>query len=173
MGLWTLFTKGGWLMWPLLALGAWGVSKLPKKKWLSILLAACMLFTAAETAWNHPHQQTYYQPLVRMRGEGFNELDYWNVSAREALQTLADQEDGVLTIAPADLWAEDALHKALLTMPTETAERFVITEQAQYVLANPTYVQFSGFDASGLEKTVELSAYGQPIMCIYEREVQE
>ena len=23
MGLWTLFTKGGWLMWPLLALDFW------------------------------------------------------------------------------------------------------------------------------------------------------
>lgn len=158
---------------PLLALGAWGVSNLPKKKWLSILLAVCMLFTAAETVWNHPHQQTYYQPLVRMRGEGFNELDYWNVSAREALQTLANQEEGGLTIAPADLWAEDALHKALLTMPKETAERFVIAQQAQYVLANPTYVRFSGFDVSGLKKAVELSAYGQSIMCIYEREVQE
>ena len=63
----------------------------------------------------------------------------------------------------------DALKKALITLPGELAERFVISEDAQYVLANPTYVHFSGFDAAGMTEAVEISSYGQPIMRVYER----
>ena len=151
---------------PMIVLAAWGIHQLPKKKAIAALLAVCMLAGAAELAVNHPHQQTYYQPLAR--GEDHNELDYWNVSARNALQTLADNTEGELTIAPADLWTEDALNKAVLLLDAETAQRFVIAEDAQYVLLNPTYQNFSGYEAAG-EPVVDVRAYGQSIMQIVER----
>lgn len=151
---------------PMLVLAAWGINQLPKKKLLTALLAACMLFGAVEMVINHPHQQTYYQPLAR--GEDHNELDYWNVSARDALQTLADHTEGELTVAPADLWTEDALEKAILLLDEVTARRFVITEDAQYVLLNPTYQNFSGCETAG-EPVVDIRAYGQSIMQIVER----
>lgn len=151
---------------PMIVLAAWSVSQLPKKKLLAVVLAVCMLAGAAEMAVNHPHQQTYYQPLAR--GEDHNELDYWNVSAREALKTLAAHTEGELSVAPADLWTEDALEKAILLLDEDTAKRFVIAEDAQYVLLNPTYQNFSGYEAAG-EPVVDIRAYGQSIMQIVEQ----
>lgn len=153
---------------PMLVLAAWGISRIPGKKVLAILLAVCMLGGAVDLVVQHPYQQTYYQPLVRLRGEDYNELDYWNVSARDALQALAAHTEGELTIAPADLWTEDALDKAVLLLEEEAAQRFVVTEDAQYVLLNPTYQNFSGYVSEG-EPVVDIRAYGQSIMQIVER----
>jgi len=155
---------------PMAALAAWGAWKvMSKKRLLAVLLAVCMAVSAVGIVWEHPYQYAYYQPVVQLRGTDFNELDYWNISARDALEQLARTEEGEITVAPADLWTEDALKKALITLPEETAKRFVISEDAQYVLANPTYVHFSGFDAAGMTEAVEISSYGQPIMRVYER----
>lgn len=153
---------------PMLVLAAWAISRMPKKKWVAAVLAVCMLGGTVDLAVNHPYQQTYYQPIVRLQGEDYNELDYWNVSAREALETLAANTEGKLSIAPADLWTEDALQKAILLLDEETAGRFAVTEEAQYVLVNPTYQNFSGYETTG-EPVVDLKAYGQSIMQIYER----
>ena len=153
---------------PMLALAAWAIDQIAKKKIIAVLLAVCMLGSAVDLAVNHPYQQTYYQPLVRLRGEDFNELDYWNVSARDALQTLAEHTEGELSIAPADLWTEDALKKGLLLLDEETSQRFTVAEDAQYVLLNPTYQTFSGYEASG-KPVVEIRAYGQSIMQIVDR----
>lgn len=153
---------------PMLALAAWAVNGMPKKKLLALALAVCMLCGAGELIGQHPYQYAYYQPLVRLRGEDFNELDYWNVSARDALETLAANTEGELTIAPADLWTEDALQKALLLLPEETRARFCVTEDARYVLLNPTYQNFSGYQAEG-GNVVDVKAYGHSIMQICER----
>ena len=126
-----------------------------------------MLFGGAGLIINHPHQQAYYQPVVQLCGDDYNELDYWNVSARDALETLAANTTGAITIAHADLWTEDALRKGILLLEKETAQRFTIAEDAQYVLLNPTYQNFSGYETKG-EPVVELRSYGQPIMQIYE-----
>ena len=89
------------------------------------------------------------------------------MSARDALETLAENTGGELTIAPADLWTEDALQKGLLLLDEETAKRFVIAEDAEYVLLNPTYQNFSGYETAG-EPVVDIRAYGQSIMQIVE-----
>ena len=162
---------------PMLMLAVFGVHAIkPQKRWLknacALVLTACMAISCAGVISQHPYQQAYYQSIVQLRGTDFNELDYWNVSARDALQRLADETAGELTIRPADLWTEDALAKALLLLDEATAQRFTACENAQYVLANPTYVNFSGFDAEGMEEAVCLTSYGQPIMRIYERSLK-
>ena len=155
---------------PMLALAAVGFHQLLQLRFHRLmggLLAVCMLFTGVGIILQHPHQQAYYQPLVQLRGTDFNELDYWNVSARGALEKLAQETQGDIAIRPADLWTEDALQKAILTLDDDTAARFTVAEDATYVLVNPTYANFSHFDASGMECAVRLTAYGQPIMEIY------
>ena len=160
---------------PMLVLAVWGVDQLCRKKRirriLAAVLAVCMLGGGMGLLKNHPHQQAYYQPLVRFCGADYNELDYWNVSARNALQALAVNTEGDIAIAPADLWTEDALKKGVLLLDEETAVRFAITDEAQYVLVNPTYRNFSGAETAG-KPVVELTSYGQPIMQIYEKERQ-
>ena len=85
-----------------------------------------------------------------------------------ALEALAANTEGELSIAPADLWTEDALQKAMLLLDEETAQRFIVKKDAQYVLLNPTYQNLSGYEAAG-EPVVDIRAYGQSIMQIVER----
>ena len=56
-----------------------------RRRVFAALLGLCMAFTGVGIATQHPYQYAYYQPLVRLRGMDYNELDYWNVSARDAL----------------------------------------------------------------------------------------
>ena len=152
---------------PLLVLAAWGAARMKPRRVIAAALAMCMTVSGVGIVTQHPHQQAYYQPLVRLRGTDYNELDYWNISAREALEKLAAQTEGEITVAPADLWSEDALKKALLTM--EDADRFTVSEDAQYVLSNPTYAVIGGFRPDGLQEVLTLESYGQPVMRIYEK----
>ena len=152
---------------PMVALAAWGASRLWRRRVLALALAVCMAVSGVGIALEHPRQYAYYQPVVQLRGTDFNELDYWNISARDALQKLAQKTEGSITIRPADLWSENALNKAMYVMDEAVAPRFVISAEAEYILSNPTYENMSGFDASGLETVVELTSYGQPVMCVY------
>ena len=85
--------------------------------------------------------------------------------------------EGELAVEPADLWSEYALQRALAALPDELAGRFVCLPEgggARFVLSNPTYACFSGFSpAADMTECVALSAYGQPIMTIYERTAKE
>ena len=50
MGLWTLFTKGGWLMWPLLALGGKGVISVVSNVKPALVHNCCKAFFDGDTA---------------------------------------------------------------------------------------------------------------------------
>ncbi len=165
---------------PMLAVAVWGLNRLWRlthRRWarraLAGLLSLCMLFSAVGIVTQHPYQYAYYQPLVRLRGTDFNELDYWNISARDALCELAEAEDGELSVAPADLWTRDALEKALVVLPEELRNRFSVypperAEEARFVLVNPTYLNFSHAVTSPSRTRVTIRSYGQCIFYIYE-----
>ena len=130
-------------------------------------LALCMALTGVGLITQHPHQQAYYQPLVQLKGTDYNELDYWNVSVREGLAQLAEQTEGTIRISGCDLWADDGLAKAVLALPAALQSRFEIVESGgDYVLVNPTYALFSGYQTDA-SPVVTLSSYGQPILNIY------
>ncbi len=153
---------------PMIALAAWGISRIPRKKLVAVVLALCVLGSATDLVVAHPYQQTYYQPLVRMRGDEYNELDYWNVSARDAIRTLAENVEGQIVICPADQWTKDSLNKAVMLLDEDMAQRIVIAEDAPYMLVNPTYHHFNYHEKVG-EAVVEIRAYGKTIMRIDER----
>ena len=154
---------------PMLALAAWAASKLCQKRVMAAVLAVCLGVSAAGIIAQHPYQYAYYQPAAQLCGTNFNELDYWNISARDAMEQLASQVEGDIVIAPADLWSEHAILKALAAMDEATAARFTMNGEAMYVLSNPTYAAIGGFEPDGLEAVVTLSSYGQPIMVIYQK----
>lgn len=168
---------------PMLALAVLGARELwthmrgARRRVFAALLGLCMAFTGVGIATQHPYQYAYYQPLVQLRGMDYNELDYWNVSARDALVRLAGAYDGALTVEPADLWSEYALQRALDVLPDELAGRFVCLPEgggARFVLSSPTYACFSGFSPDAdMAECVTLSAYGHPIMILYERTAKE
>lgn len=168
---------------PMLALAVLGARELwthmrgARRRVFAALLGLCMAFTGVGIATQHPYQYAYYQPLVQLRGMDYNELDYWNVSARDALVRLAGAYEGALTVEPADLWSEYALQRALTSLPDELAGRFICLPEgggARFVLSNPTYACFSGFSpGADMAECVTLSAYGHPIMILYERTAKE
>ena len=168
---------------PMLALAVLGARELwthmrgARRRVFAALLGLCMALTGVGIATQHPYQYAYYQPLVQLRGTDYNELDYWNVSARDALVRLAEAYEGELTVEPADLWSEYALQRALTSLPDELAGRFVCLPEgggARFVLSNPTYACFSGFSpGADMTECVTLSAYGQPIMTLYEHTAKE
>ena len=86
-----------------------------------------------------------------------------------AMEQLAARVEGEIAIAPADLWSEHAILKALAAMNEETAARFTMADDAAYVLSNPTYAVIGGFEPDGMTPVITLASYGQPIMVIYQK----
>ena len=156
---------------PMLLLAVYGLQRLAiraqgiQRRLILGGLAVCMLLTGVGEVTQHPHQQAYYQPLVQLKGTQYNELDYWNISVREGLERLAAQVEGAIPVTGCDLWAQDGLRKALITLPEDLRERFFLSEGG-YVVVNPTYALFSGYTCEDTP-VVTLSSYGQPILFIY------
>ena len=164
---------------PMLVLAAYGLQGLYRlmagkrlaRRLLTVLLSLCMVLTGVGIVTQHPYQYAYEQPLVRLlTGQDDLERDYWNVSVLNALETLAGQTDGKIVIAPADLWAQAGLENALYVMEPGLRERFSMAEEpdgAEYVLSNPTYTLFSGWEPSEeQEEAVIIRAYGRTLMRI-------
>ena len=164
---------------PMLVLAAYGLQGLYRlmagkrlaRRLLTVLLSLCMVLTGVGIVTQHPYQYAYEQPLVRLlTGQDDLERDYWNVSVLNALETLAGQTDGEIVIAPADLWAQAGLENALYVMEPGLRERFSMAEEpdgAEYVLSNPTYTLFSGWEPSEeQEEAVIIRAYGRTLMRI-------
>ena len=105
--------------------------------------------------------------------EDTHELDYWNVSVQNALTRLCEQTTGELSIGFSDRWAQTGLERGLSALPDALRARFVLTDDAssaRYVLVNPTYALFSGYEPSAdMVQAVAIRAYGRTIMQIYER----
>ena len=162
---------------PMLALAAYGLHGLYRlmegkrlaSRLLTVLLSLCMALTGVGIATQHPYQYAYEQPVVRLlTGQDDLERDYWNVSVLNALETLAGQAEGEIVIAPAALWAQAGLENALYVMEPRLRQRFIPTEgAAEYVLSNPTYALFSGWEPSEeQEEAVTIRAYGRTLMRI-------
>lgn len=159
---------------PMLALAAWGAHAAwlrMRGRWracAAAVLGCCLAASGVGIAVQHPNQFAYYQPLVR--NEQSNELDYWNVSVRNALAALCSEASGEIRIAPADAWAGNGIRKALAVLPGETRSRFVVCEpqDADYLLVNPTYQRFSQAEVPDAQPIIALGSYGQTIMAIYE-----
>lgn len=163
---------------PMLVSAAWGVQRLwtnlrkrGLRRLFAALLALCMALSGVGILTQHPYQYAYYQPLVQLRGTNFCELDYWNVSVKNALLALAESEEGELTVSGVDLWARDGLRKALRVLPQEVRARIRLKTDgspARFVLVNPTYLTMSQALLPPGRARVALSAYGQCIMYIVE-----
>lgn len=145
----------------------------PTRRVLCGLLGLCMALTGVGIVTQHPYQYAYYQPLIALKAdEDYLELDYWNLSVMDALEELATSQPGTLSIGYADIWAQAGLMRTLPAMKPEIASRFHLTDEAAtaaYILSNPTYALFSGYQpSSDLREAVAINAYGKPIMRIYE-----
>ena len=175
---------------PLCVMAGYGLSCLLcafKKKrvvqtMVAVVLVCCFAFNAVGIVLAHPYQYGYYQPLVQAVNENgkYVEMDYWNISARDALIALAKKTEGTLTIAGSDFWSDFALRFALPVLPDDVHKRINYYNQhrawkAGYVLSNPTYVQFNQnvVDLSKMDELVAIKAYDIPLMHVYAKPDQK
>ena len=142
----------------------------PFKKWprrvVAVVLCLCALGSGSGILTQQPFQYAYYNAAARLDQQ--NELDYWNVSARSALRKLLSLREGSWTVAPCDLWTQDALNKAINALSPEEQRRLILADSpqaAEAVLVNPTYALLGGYTSpESAETLVELQSYGQTIM---------
>jgi hypothetical protein len=137
----------------------------------ALVLAALMGITAVCMLTNHPYQYTYYNALLRADRQSNMELDYWNVSVLDTLDSLLDTTEGTVAITGADLWAQTGLRYAHALLPATERTRLIVLPEndpdAAFYLVNPTYARFSGWNAEGRELTVQTVSYGVSICEIY------
>lgn len=126
------------------------VCKFKKKHIGFFILSAVTLSLFAGIVLNHPYQYTYYNfPSSLFVKDNF-ELDYWDVSFKQALQFIGDRNDGEVNVACLDnpsVWGVEAqVNNALssdlgnrihLFTSWKNGENYL--ENAEYIIVNPTY----------------------------------
>ena len=125
-----------------------------RRRVFATLLGLCMAFTGVGIATQHPYQYAYYQPLVQLRGMDYNELDYWNVSARDDMSQLG-LDRSFATLAAGE----------------QAALEVVADPEAPYLFSNTTYAIIYEVDPpEGYHVLFTLDSYSIPICTVYERD---
>ncbi len=101
-------------------------------RWIPVaLLSVPVLFMVR----NHPHQQVYFNPLaIRNAGQNY-EMDYWGLSYRQALESLAAHvPEGPLTIAVAN--APGFYNHWMLPLAQRNRIHYTSVDSAAYFISN-------------------------------------
>ena len=143
------------------------------------LIAAAFAFQAVGIALNHPYQYAYYNALVR-GDETRYELDYWNVSARDALQALLRAEwhagDAPLSVSATDPMSMSGLIQSRRVLPE--AQRGLLTpvetQDCAYLLCNQSYAAlYRAAVPTGYQPLLSITGYGRTICTVYKRQVKQ
>ena len=163
-------------------LAAWGLEWLLRRlKGLNSaaiagILALCMVADGVGILQNHPYQYTYYNFLAPADAEETMELDYWDVSAVNALRLLLDSERNEappLTVSGTDALSQLGLEQALSALTAEEKALLTVTnrqEDAPYLFMNTTYGRIYGVTVPrDYHVLLTIESYGQTICTVYER----
>lgn len=172
---------------PMLALGGYGFHRLwqalerrkrrrPRRA-AALALALCVGWTGAGLVRAHPNQYAYYNVLTAGRDlPAYLELDYWNVSVLQTLQTLlAGMPAGeTATVTGGEYWSQHGLESAHALLPAADQARLRVLPQAsrgaRYVLENSTYAVLGYWRAeAGMQGVARTEGYGQVLSQVYER----
>jgi len=169
-----LIATQGWLV-------VWQETK-RHKPFFSQALIAVLIFSFINTAtWiirAHPLQNIYFNILASTPWKDHYELDYWAVSAREALEYIAKQDDRPLI--KVNMGSIIFFDEALKILKPSDRARFVEAEwegNADYILTNyrpnpvsyrPTFTDWKG-ETTGFMLWHEVTVDGQTIAAIYRR----
>ena len=157
-------------------LAEWLGRKPRGKALLSAALCLCLAVSAMGIITNHPYQYVYYNPLARKTAATDMELDYWTVSAVNAMEQLAQynirNESLPLALGSRDELCRLALANGYSVLPQEARSRLTITEDehAPYLLLNTTYARIMNIPPpEGYAPLFTLEAYGNVFCTVYER----
>lgn len=141
-----------------------------REKLWALCTALCLMTSAVGIAVNHPHQYAYWNALVPTQNRAaLFELDWWNLSGVDALETLLAQTEG-----PVVVMASDSYSRSGLSMSSHflNDDRVIVAgtlqEHPGYLFANLSYAAIAGFEPeASMRPVVTVSAYGAPITVIY------
>ena len=139
-------------------------------------LCLCFAWMAWGIAANHPNQYAYYNRLGRANAEENMELDYWDVSTVEALETLAEYGRNVQ--GPLELGARDPMtwfgvEHGCAALGEDTLSRLTLEYQpdAPYLISNTTYARIYGVEPpEGYRVLFTIRSYGMTVCTVYEKE---
>lgn len=154
---------------------------LKQKKGGKIVAAAgiCYLvFLAAGIAWNYPQEHSYYNALAGKEVVSRYELDYWDMSVKQAYEAiLKDTEEKDISVGALNyptLWGLDGQKKVL---PRKGRSRITVAENwqdAEYLIINTTYAVMYSADQyqqvkTSYEQVAGFTSYGNVICEVWKR----
>ena len=161
------------------SLAAWVRARLPKlaQRLCAGALCLCMLGTGVLIAFAHPYQYTYYNALAyRSDLPSYLELDYWNVSALDALRNVVASvpEGGQVSVAGSDYSSHQGLKSAYALLPPQQQARLRLIPQgskgANYTFVNPTYQLLNYWRPTpSMTPLFHIHSFGVPIYSVYKR----
>jgi hypothetical protein len=169
------------------AMGGLGISALmgltTRRKALQrltgVLVAAALAFQAVGIAANHPYQYAYYNVLAQ-DVETRYELDYWNVSTRDALQALLRTEWNAsgtpLAVGATDPMSLSGVIQSRRVLPEAQRDLLmpVETQDCAYLVCNQSYAALYRAEVpEGYQPLLSITSYGRTICTVYKRQGEQ
>lgn len=148
----------------------WAGCRKSRRSVLAVALTVCFGLQGVGIWRNHPYQYGYYNELVsRHNLDSRFELDYWNLSCTNALQSLMEQyPDRTLRVAPSDRSTRSGLIRAVAYLATDRITVVETAADADYVLANLMYARIAQATVPPESQWIFASrSYGVPMSVIY------
>lgn len=155
----------------------WEFAQKHRKEKIAIgsgLVYLCAL--AVGIACNYPQEHCYYNILAGNNVAENYELDYWDMSVKQAYEMILKQtEEAVCSVGALNLPTLWGLDGQLKVLPAKDRVRFNIAEEwthAEYLIVNTSYAfMYSGEDYQSVKENYEflgsISSYGNVICEVY------
>lgn len=143
-------------------------------------LGLCLFFvwTAGDIYRNHPYEYGYYNRLGHNTAETDMEMDYWDVSTKNAMEkllTVQRDENLPLVLGARDDMSWFGVTHAYEVLTPENREKLTIAEDrdAPYLLVNTTYARIYGVaPPEGYHELFTLRSYDLALCTVYEKEAE-
>lgn len=165
---------------------SWLLNKLksPKiKKWLIVILSTYVFFLATGIVIAYPYEYAYYNVLAGKNVEERYELDYWDMSFKQAYEKILPNPDEknsinekirIGTISNPAYWGLEEQLKAIRGKQSMYVELCADFKDAEYIIINPTYaLMYNPSDYTYIKENYilkhSITSYGNVICEIYHK----
>lgn len=138
-----------------------------------------LAFLAVGIALNYPNEHSYFNVLAGNNVVERYELDYWDLSVKEALDTIWETDDSgqEITVGALNIFTFWGITEQLSFYPAEQRQTFIAEENwqdAAYVVINTTYaVMYNTEEYEFIQNNYELiedfSSYGNVICEVWKK----
>ena len=153
---------------------------LKRRKFAAIVPIATALYLlncAFGIGMNYPQEHSFYNVLAGKNIEERFELDYWDLSIKEALNTILDREEKEFSVGCLNnptLWGIERNYDKLINLNKLRIEIKEDYREADYVIVNTTYANMYSKEAyNELKKdhtlVKEIKSYGNTICEVYKK----